>query len=131
MTSPLSSDHRRRHPSSITTQSSNFAHPSEKTFASFLSLYGHKWEYEPIEFALAWNENGQPIRGFRPDFYLPELNVFIELTVLEQRLVTKKNAKIRAFRALYPEVELVVVYRKDFNDIVLKHSNVTSEVRAA
>jgi len=62
---------------------------------------------------------------------LPELNVFIELTVLEQRLVTKKNAKIRAFRALYPEVELVVVYQKDFNDIVLKHSNVTSEVRAA
>jgi len=127
----LSSDNRRRHPSSITTQSSNFAHPSEKTFASFLSLYGHKWEYEPFEFALAWNENGQPIRGFRPDFYLPELNVFIELTVLEQRLVTKKNAKIRAFRALYPEVELVVVYQKDFNDIVLKHSNVTSEVRAA
>ena len=131
MTSPLSSDNRRRHPSSITTQSANFAHPSEKTFASFLSLYGHKWEYEPIEFALAWNVNGQPTRGFRPDFYLPELNVFIELTVLEQRLVTKKNAKIRAFRALYPEVELVVVYRKDFNDIVLKHSNVTSEVRAA
>ena len=127
----MSSDNRRRHPSSITTKSSNFAHPSEKTFASFLSLYGHKWEYEPIEFALAWNENGQPTRGFRPDFYLPELNVFIELTVLEQRLVTKKNAKIRAFRALYPEVELVVVYRKDFNDIVLKHSNVTSEVRAA
>jgi len=127
----LSSDHRRRHPSSITTQSSIFAHPSEKTFASFLSLYGYKWDYEPIEFALAWNENGQPIRGFRPDFYLPELNVFIELTVLEQRLVTKKNAKIRAFRALYPEVELVVVYQKDFNDIVLKHSNVTSEVRAA
>ena len=131
MTSPLSSDSRRRHPSSITTHSSSFAHPSEKTFAAFLSLYGHKWEYEPIEFALAWNENGQPIRGFRPDFYLPELNVFIELTVLEQRLVTKKNAKIRAFRALYPEVELVVVYQKDFNDIVLKHSNVTSEVRAA
>jgi len=131
VTSPLSSDNRRRHPSSIATQSSDFAHPSEKTFASLLSLYGHKWEYEPIEFALAWNENGQPTRGFRPDFYLPELNVFIELTVLEQRLVTKKNAKIRAFRALYPEVELVVVYQKDFNDIVLKHSNVTSEVRAA
>jgi len=131
VTSPLSSDSRRRHPSSITTQSSNFAHPSEKTFSAFLSLYGHKWEYEPIEFALAWNENGQPIRGFRPDFYLPELNVFIELTVLEQRLVTKKNAKIRAFRALYPEVELLVVYQKDFNDIVLKHSNVTREVRAA
>ena len=131
MTSPLSSDFRRRHPSSITTHSSNFAHPSEKTFASFLNLYGHKWEYEPIEFALSWNENGQPTRGFRPDFYLPDLNVFIELTVLEQRLVTKKNAKIRAFRALYPEVELVVVYQKDFNDIVLKHSSVTSEVRAA
>ena len=131
MTSPSSSDSRRRHPSSITTRSSSFAHPSEKTFASFLSLYGHKWEYEPIEFALSWNENGQPTRGFRPDFYLPDLNVFIELTVLEQRLVTKKNAKIRAFRALYPEVELVVVYQKDFNDLVQKHSSVTSEVRAA
>ena len=131
MTSPLSSDSRRRHPSSLSTHLANFAHPSEKTFASFLDLYGHKWEYEPIEFPLHWNESGQPARGFRPDFYLPELNLFIELTVLEQRLVTKKNAKIRAFRALYPEVSLVVVYQKDFNDIVLKHSGVSIHEQAA
>ena len=98
-----------------------FANPSERVFANLLDLYGIKWVYEPIEFPLAWNDEGDPIRAFRPDFYLPERNSFIELTVLEQRNVTKKNQKIRRFRVLYPEVELVVVYQRGFNELLARH----------
>ncbi len=112
---------RRRHPSNAFTRASAFAHPSEQVFANLLSLYGHEWFYEPVEFPLAWNDAGRAIRGFRPDFYLPTLGLFIELTVLEQRLVTKKNKKIRAFRTLYPEIELVVVYQRDFAQLLEHH----------
>jgi hypothetical protein len=35
--------------------------------------------------------------------------------------VTKKNQKIRQFRALYPEVDLIVVYQRDFNELILRH----------
>ena len=98
-----------------------FAHPSERAFARLLNLYGFSWSYEPVEFPLEWNEHGVPTKAFRPDFYLPERRLFIELTVLEQRLVTKKNQKVRKFRALYPEVELLVVYQRDFVALLEQH----------
>ncbi len=101
--------------------SDSFAHPSERLFANVLSLYGIAWRYEPVEFALAWDERGRPTRGFRPDFYLPDLSLFVELTVSEQRLVTKKNQKVRAFRVLYPELPIAVVYQRDFVRLLERH----------
>jgi hypothetical protein len=112
---------RRRHPSRVGGNAVRFAHPSERVFAGLLSLYGLDWVYEPVEFPLAWDEHGTPVRSFRPDFYLPSQGAFIELTVLDQRLVTKKNAKVRRFRALYPEVPLTVVYRRDFLELAARH----------
>ena len=111
----------RRHPSEVIEPQYSFAHPSERLFSRLLSLYGYEWLYEPIEFPLAWNERGEPSRGFRPDFYVPRRHLFIELTVLEQRLVTRKNRKIREFRELYPEVELLVVYQRDFRELLAQH----------
>jgi len=105
---------RRRHPSIEAVPQDLFAHPSERAFARLLNLYGFAWSYEPVEFPLEWNE-------FRPDFYLPERRLFIELTVLEQRLTTKKNQKVRKFRVLYPEVELLVVYQRDFVALLEQH----------
>jgi hypothetical protein len=112
---------RRRHPSIEPVPLDQFAHPSERAFARLLNLYGFAWSYEPVEFPLEWNEHGVPVKGFRPDFYLPERRLFIELTVLEQRLVTRKNQKVRKFRALYPEVELLVVYQRDFVALLEQH----------
>lgn len=122
MTDPSPFDATRRgHPSDKPAPRDQFAHPSELAFAKLLNLYDFTWSYEPVEFPLKWNEHGVPVRGFRPDFYLPERKLFIELTVLEQRLVTKKNQKVRQFRALYPEVELLVVYQRDFVALLAQH----------
>ena len=122
MSNPSAIDEsRRRHPSVTFSCAERFAHPSEKAFARLLTLYGHEWSYEPMEFPLAWNDRGQPTRAFRPDFYLPERKLFIELTVLEQRLVTKKNQKVRQFRTLYPELSLLVVYQRDFAALLEQH----------
>ena len=122
MTDPSPIDaSRRRHPSLEPVPHDQFAHPSERAFARLLNLYGFAWSYEPVEFPLQWNELGVPVRAFRPDFYLPERHLFIELTVLEQRLVTKKNQKVRMFRALYPEVDLLVVYQRDFVALLEQH----------
>lgn len=122
---------RRRHPSTWRGRDVRFAHPSEAVFAGLLDLYGVEWEYEPVEFALAWSTDGTTTRGFRPDFFLPAERTFVELTVLEQRLVTKKNRKIREFRSLYPEVALQVVYQRDFLDLVARHAVPFSHPRAA
>ncbi|MGC2486528.1 MAG: hypothetical protein WA359_09835 [Acidimicrobiales bacterium] len=132
MTSPTRSDDtRRRHPSLVSSVPQSFAHPSERLFSQLLTLYGLEWTYEPIEFPLEWDERGTPTRGFRPDFYLPARRLFIELTVLEQRLVTKKNRKIRRFRHLYPEIELLVVYQRDFHQLLRSHDLRIVDGRAA
>ena len=110
-----------RHPSFASAPGERFANLSEEIFAKILTLYGVEWIYEPLEFPLAWDENGAPTRGFRPDFYLPQMHTFIELTILEQRLVTKKNRKVRELRSLYPEVSIEVVYRGDFLALAERH----------
>ena len=132
MTSPSrSDDSRRRHPSVVPSIPQPFAHPSEQLFSQLLTLYGFQWIYEPLEFPLDWDEKGVPVRGFRPDFYLPERRLFIELTVLEQRLVTKKNGKVRRFRQLYPEIPLLVVYQRDFHTLLRLHDLRMVDGRAA
>jgi hypothetical protein len=98
-----------------------FAHPSERLFATLLDLSGEHWEYEPTEFPLEWDAQGFPISGFRPDFYLPSRGVFIELTTADQRLVTRKNRKVRRMRELYPEVPILVVYQRDFTSLLASH----------
>ncbi len=109
------------HPAGRPRVDLRFAHPSERLFADLLTLYGVPWLYEPMEFPLAWDESGRPTRGFRPDFYLVEQRAFVELTVADQRLVTRKNRKVRTFRQLYPEIALTVVYQRDFRALIARH----------
>ncbi|HWE66227.1 MAG TPA: hypothetical protein VG298_06240 [Acidimicrobiales bacterium] len=121
--SPGAPAHARRagHPSGAPAGQVRFAHPSERLFAALLDLYEERWEYEPVEFALRWDDRGSPIAGFRPDFWLPERNLFIELTTADQRLVTRKNGKVRRMRELYPEVPVLVVYQRDFLALLDAH----------
>ncbi|MGP0029551.1 MAG: hypothetical protein ACLPVF_03495 [Acidimicrobiales bacterium] len=114
-------ERRSRHPAGGPAGRVRFAHPSERLFAALLDLYEVRWEYEPVEFALRWDELGSPVSGFRPDFWLPERGLFIELTTADQRLVTRKNGKVRRMRELYPEVPVCVVYQRDFLALLTAH----------
>ncbi len=98
----------------------HFAHESERNFAAVLDFYGVAWEYEPTEFVLSWDEHGRPTQAFRPDFYLPAYDLYIELTTLNQRLVTKKNRKVRRLRELRPDVNIKVLYLKDYLNLLAK-----------
>jgi hypothetical protein len=98
-----------------------FAHESEVRFARILDFYGVRWEYEPVEFALEWDDSGRPVSGFRPDFWLPEPGLFVEVTTLNQRLVTKKNGKVRRMTELYPDVRVTVLYQRDTLALLAKY----------
>lgn len=103
------------------TDEVRFAHRSEAEFAGILDFYGIDWEYEPRSFPLQWDETGRVIESFNPDFYLPEYDLFIELTTLKQSLVTKKNRKVRRLRELYPDVNIKIFYGRDFRHLLLKY----------
>jgi len=90
-----------------------FAHSAEVDFGRLLTYYGIRWVYEPTTFALAWGPDGRPTECFTPDFYLPDQGLYIELTTMRQRLVTRKNRKVRRLRAIYPNVRVKLLYRRD------------------
>jgi hypothetical protein len=79
-----------------------------------LTVLGRQWSYEPDEFPLVEDDHGHVTLAFRPDFYLPDFDCYVELTVLRQALVTKKNRKVRLFRERYPDRELIVLYQRNF-----------------
>jgi hypothetical protein len=98
-----------------------FGHPSEEIFANLLDFYRIAWEYEPRSFPLQWDKDGKVIEAFTPDFYLPEFDLYVELTTMKQALVTRKNRKIKLLRAVYPHINIQVFYQKDFQDLVFKY----------
>jgi hypothetical protein len=100
-----------------------FAHKSEKEFTKILDFYRIKWEYEPRTFVLRFDKKGNPDVSFTPDFYLPEYDLYIELTTLNQKLVTKKNRKIKKLRELYPDINIKLFYKKDYNSLIFKYLN--------
>ncbi len=98
-----------------------FAHPSERVAAEILEFYGIRWAYEPDTFPIEWDANGNVIASFSPDFYLPDMGLYIELTTMSQKLVTKKNRKVRRLKELYPDVRIKIFYQKDFRNLLLKY----------
>jgi len=98
-----------------------FAHPSEREFARVMDFYRIRWEYEPKTFPIEWDENKNVISAFTPDFYLPDLDLFIELTTMKQSLVTKKNRKVRLLRELYPDVNIKILYERDYKNLIWKY----------
>jgi hypothetical protein len=98
-----------------------FAHRSEQEFARILDFYQIAWLYEPRSFDIAWDKAGLTVQKFTPDFYLPDYDLFIEITTMNQKLVTKKNRKIRRLKELYPEVKCKIFYQKDYRNLLLKY----------
>jgi len=101
--------------------SPRFAHQSEAELARILDYYGVAWRYEPDVFPISWNADGAVIESFAPDFYLPEIDLYLELTTLKQSLVRKKNRKLRFLRQLYPEIRVKLFYARDFRALMVKY----------
>ncbi len=99
----------------------HFAHQVELVYARLLDHQGVAWEYEPRTFVLERDEEGQVTEAMTPDFYLPDENVYVEITVMRQKLVTKKNQKLRKLRARYPDVQVRMLYRRDLERLGGEH----------
>ena len=98
----------------------SFAHGSEEELARFLDFYNIEWHYEPTCFPLEWDETGRVTESVTPDFYLPQFDLYVELTTMKQRLVTRKNRKLRRLRELYPEINVKIFYGKDYKRLAFK-----------
>ena len=98
-----------------------FANDVELECAKLLDYYGIPWEYEPHTFVLEEDEDGRVVEAFSPDFFLPEQNLYVELTVMKQSLVTRKNRKLRKLRERYPGVNVKLFYRRDIERLAQRY----------
>jgi cytidylate kinase len=108
-------------PGNVSLKSKPFMHPSEEVFANLLDFYRVAWEYEPRSFPVQWDKDGRVLEAFTPDFYLPEFDLYVELTTMKQSLVTRKNRKVKLLRTIYPTINIQVFYQKDFENLIFKY----------
>lgn len=101
------------------TRQINFSHPSEEEFARLLDFYQVEWLYEPRSFPLAYDHN-RITEMFTPDFYLPEIDLYIELTTTKQSLITEKNRKVRHLKELYPDINIRLLNKGDYLKLLAK-----------
>lgn len=99
----------------------SFAHPTEETFARILDYYGVEWQYEPRTFPLERDGEGNVTEAFSPDFYLPQQDLYIELTTLRPQLTTRKNRKLRRMNELYPAINVKLFKRRDIRNLMVKY----------
>jgi hypoxanthine phosphoribosyltransferase len=103
------------------TEPPRFQNDVERECAKILDYYGVPWEYEPHTFVLERDADGKVVEAFTPDFYLPEQDLYLEVTVMKQSLVTRKNRKLRKLRELYPDVRVKLFYERDFERIAARY----------
>lgn len=110
-------DTSRPHPSAAAV---DFVHESERLFARLMDFYGIEWDYEPRSFDLAHDASGRVTERFTPDFYLPEYDMYVEITTMSQKLVTRKNRKVRLLGERYPDVRCRIFYQRDIHNLAAK-----------
>jgi hypothetical protein len=98
-----------------------FVNEAELEYAKILDYHGVPWMYEPHPFVLERDADGRVVEAFTPEFYLPEQDLYLEVTVMKQSLVTRKNRKLRRLRQLYPEVRVKLFYERDFERIAARY----------
>ncbi|MHB0967627.1 MAG: PDDEXK family nuclease [Bellilinea sp.] len=103
------------------SQTPSFVHPAEEMFARVMDYYGVRWIYEPRTFDLEWDANGKVTLAFTPDFYLPDQDLYVELTTLRPQLSTKKNKKMRLMADLYPNINIKLMKRREMRDLMVKY----------
>jgi len=95
-----------------------FAHHSEADLANLFDFFHVDWHYEPQSFPIAWDQRGDVVESFTPDFYLPAFDIYVEVTTAAPRFQTRKNRKLRMFRASYPHVRIKFFNKRDVEAVL-------------
>jgi hypoxanthine phosphoribosyltransferase len=108
-----------------------FAHQSEAEFARILDFYGVRWQYEATTFPMSHRQDGRVASSFAPDFYLPDLDLWVELTTIRQALMRQKRKKLLRFSTLYPQIRIKLLGATDIRRMMWKYGLSDREVVGA
>ena len=95
-----------------------FAHHSEADLANLFSFFNVSWQYEPHTFPILWDAQGNVVESFTPDFYLPEFDIYVEVTTAAARFQTRKNRKLRLLAGAHPNVRVKLLNKRDVERVL-------------
>jgi hypothetical protein len=98
-----------------------FAHPSELELAKLLDANRIPWEYEPHTFPLVRDANGRVTEAFTPDFFLPDIGMYVECTTADRGLMSRKRRKVRRARELHGLV-IALHEGRAFEDLLRRYA---------
>jgi hypothetical protein len=90
-----------------------FAHPVERELALLFDQHEIRWLYEPHTFVLEEDADGTIREAFTPDFFLPDLGLYVECTVMRQKLTSRKTRKVRKTLA-QKGIRVEILFGRDF-----------------
>jgi len=94
--------------SSVTTHI-EFLHASETEFARMLDARDITWRYKPRTFAVEWDEEGNFIDCFTPDFFLPDYEMYVVLIAPYRSVPDGKTKRVKLLRRQHPEIRIEVL----------------------
>jgi hypothetical protein len=94
---------------SVVTAPIEFTYRWEEEFARRLDQLDVRWQYKPRTFAVEWDEDGNFVDSFTPDFYLPMLALYVELVPLDDRNFGAKARKVRLLRQQQPGIRVALL----------------------
>ena len=98
---------------------SNYQHDLEEKFAEILDHFAIEYEYEPTMFVLGRNGDGDITKGFTPDFYLPELEIYVEITSMNGSACSRKRRKIELLKEMH-DIDAILLKRPEINHLISK-----------
>lgn len=104
----------------MASSAARFAHRSEADFANLFDFFRVAWRYEPHSFPIVWDQDGNVVESFTPDFYLPDFDIYVEVTTAAPRFRTRKNRKLRLLRASYPQLKVKLFGKNDVERVLGK-----------
>jgi hypothetical protein len=86
-----------------------FVHPWEEDFARVLDEHQIEWQYKPRTFAVEWDEEGNFVDSFTPDFFLPVSESYVQLIAPQDREAHQRARKVRLLRQQYPRIRIDLI----------------------
>jgi bifunctional protein TilS/HprT len=90
----------------VATPHPKLATEAEADDAAALDRARVEWRYEPTRFVISRHPDGREREACAPDFYLPALDLYLEVSSGSPRRLNRKRAKLRRLVESHPEVHV-------------------------
>jgi hypothetical protein len=96
---------------------SKLATPTEDQVAAVLDRARIVWRYEPTRFVIDRDVRGFEREACAPDFYLPQFDLYLEVSAGSPRRLNRKRAKLRRLAQGHPAIRVELLGPREIAEL--------------